>query len=483
MNGIHRRRSKAFQPWGEPVEGRLLLSTIAGGGQPLTLRQLYHQPLGYAAARPDTPVLPFGAVSTKATFIDTSVRITNGEHVIVGGRTFIAPFANLNAATGFIKIGSFSTIEDNATIISNPNNARPTTSVLIGDNVVIAFGAVVQGPSTIGAYNTAQAPAAATPTEIGPNALIDGAIIKPGAIVGALARVGTGVTVPTGFFVLPGANVTNNAEASNPALGKVRPVTAADRSEITATLSNSAQLAAGYTTVYQGNAATGASPGPILTPVTGVNNGNLAAVEGASSEPGSTAPTGGSAVTFEPPPPTPTNPVVSPFPAGAQAPKFLSHDGRLLQANLFNFPDRVVGQAVFQARAHQVARHLGRSNAIRADQGQPISFVSAPSTEPGVTINSPLAPTTTAGGALPIGRNLQVGSGAVVLGGKAITSVIGNNVTIGSRAVVNDSNLGNGVTIGDRAFVSQSTIPAGTTVAPGAIIINNVRMGSVQWTP
>src|SRR5512135_1249398 len=98
MNGIHRPRSKAFQPFGEPVEGRLLLSTIAGGGQSLTLRQIYHQPLGFAAARPNTPVLPFAAVSSKATFIDPSVRITNGEHVIVGGKTYIAPFATLNAA-------------------------------------------------------------------------------------------------------------------------------------------------------------------------------------------------------------------------------------------------------------------------------------------------------------------------------------------------------------------------------------------------
>jgi carbonic anhydrase/acetyltransferase-like protein (isoleucine patch superfamily) len=440
----------------------------------LTLRQLYHQPLGYAAARPDVPVLPFGAVSSKATFIDPSVRITLGEHVIVGGRTYIAPFATLNAASGFIKIGSSSTIEDNATIISNPNNARPTTrSVLIGDNVVIGFGAVVRGPSTIGAYNSAQAPAAATPTEIGPNALIDGAIIAPGAIVGALARVGPGVSVPSGIFVLPGANVTANTDLSNPA--KVRRVTAADTSEITARLSNSAALAAANTTLYQGNSATGASPGPIGTPVAGVFNGNLAAVEGASSEAGS--PT----VSFEPPPPPITGAVAFPFPANAQAPKFLSHDGRLLQANLFNFPARVVGQAVFQARAHQVAHHLGRSNSIRADQGQPISFVSTPTTEPRVTINSPLAPTTTAGGALPIGRNLQVGSGAVVLGGKTIPSSIGNDVTIGPGAVIDDSRLGNGVTIGARAFISQATIPDGANVPAGAIIIGNQPIRFIQW--
>jgi carbonic anhydrase/acetyltransferase-like protein (isoleucine patch superfamily) len=495
MNGKGSRRSKAFQPWGEPVEGRLLLSARAGG--PTPLQRIYHQPLGHAAARPNTPVLPFAARTAVATFIDPSVRITNGEHVIVGGKTYIAPFATLNATTGFIKIGSNSVIEDNATVISNPNHARPTTSVLIGDNTVIGFGAVVRGPSTIGAYGDARRNTASRPTGIGANALIDGAIIQQGAIVGALARVGPGVTVPTGFFVLQGANVTTNAEASNPALGKVRPVTPADTSEITSALGTGAQLAAGYTTLYQGNSATGnvpapAAPATILGPSvqpTGVFNGNLAAVEGASSEPGSTAP---GSVSFEPPPPAPTGAVASPFPAGAQAPKFLSSDGRLLQANLFNFPARVIGQAVFQARAHQVAHQLGRSNSIRADQGQPITFASAPTTGPGVTITSPLLgvtattppPPTPPIGSLPIGENLRVGGGAVILGGSttpAPSSVIGNNVTIGSGAVINNSKLGDGSTIGDRAFISQSTIPNGVTIPPGAIFINNRLIGFVQW--
>ena len=48
------------------------------------------------------------------------------------------------------------------------------------------------------------------------------------AQLSALARVGPGVTVPGNMRVLPGANVTTNAEASTPALGKVVPITAAD---------------------------------------------------------------------------------------------------------------------------------------------------------------------------------------------------------------------------------------------------------------
>jgi carbonic anhydrase/acetyltransferase-like protein (isoleucine patch superfamily) len=440
------------------MEGRLLLSTSARHTE---LRQIYHQPLGFAAARPDTPVLPYGSISSKATFIDTTVRITNGEHVVVGGGTYIAPYATLNAASGFIKIGTHSTIQDNATIISNPNHAVRTTNVQIGDNVVIGFGAVVKGPSKIGAFNTRSSPSAGSPTEIGANAVIDGgAVIRPGAIVGALAHV-SGVVVPSTSRVLPGASVTTNADLSNPA--KVVPVgTVVDTptSEITATLANTALLASGYTTLYQGNSATGVSPGPIGTPVTGVNNGNLSAVEGASASPANT---------------------------NNQLPRFLSSFGELVPlttgTTLFNFTARVIGNAVFNARPMDVQNHLGRSNSIRADllPNSTISFGSAPQTGTGVTIAE-----ATPAGALPIGQNLLVGDHAVILGGSTIPAgsttpaSFGNNVTIGSGAVVNDSKIGNGATIGNRAYIFQSTIPDNATIPDGEILIRNVPRGFVQ---
>src|SRR5258705_320573 len=81
---------------------------------------------------------------------------------------------------------------------------------------------------------------------VGPGALIVGATIAPGAIVGPLARVGPGVVVPAGMFVLPGANVTTSAEASNPALGKVAPITGAQFTDLAKNLANNQSLAAGY---------------------------------------------------------------------------------------------------------------------------------------------------------------------------------------------------------------------------------------------
>ena len=126
----------------------------------------------------------------------TPRHINNGYAVIVGTPSFIAPYASLNAHGGIIKIGNDSDILDNATIVANPlhPHTAPAPQVLIGNGVLVLYGAQILGPSTIGAYGSS-----AKPTEIGPGAVIDQANIEPGAIVSALARVGPGVTVPSGY--------------------------------------------------------------------------------------------------------------------------------------------------------------------------------------------------------------------------------------------------------------------------------------------
>ena len=90
---------------------------------------------------------------------------------------FIGPYSTLNAHGGVIKIGGGSAILDNASIVANPlhPHTAPAPEVRIGDQVIIGYGAQVLGPSTIGAYGSA-----ATPTGIGPGAVIDQAIIEPG---------------------------------------------------------------------------------------------------------------------------------------------------------------------------------------------------------------------------------------------------------------------------------------------------------------
>jgi carbonic anhydrase/acetyltransferase-like protein (isoleucine patch superfamily) len=448
------RRSVQFRPENEVLERKQLLS---GSTWPpyvsnAELYSLLHNPVGYPAVRPNTPVLPYGTASKLATYIDPAAKINNGYAVIVGAPSFIAPYANLNAHGGIIKIGSGTDILDNASIVANPlhPHTAPAPQALLGDHVLVSYGAQILGPSTIGAYGSA-----ARETEIGPGALIDQANVEPGAIVSALARVGPGVTVPSGYLVLQGKNVTTNAEASDPGLGMVRPVTSSDLSALNSQLAANQSLGTGYNTLYQGQSATGASVG-IPTTVTGIFNGNLATVLGANSEPGS--PTASTAY----------------LPAGT-SPKFPSATQGLVQVILNNFPARITGAVVFNQLAGEVAHRLGRSNSIRADMGETINIGSIGHTGNGVTINSP-------GGALTIGQNFVAGNNATILGGGSTTKVvIGDNVTIGNGAVVSGTSLGSGSTVGAHAYLLNSAFPAGKQIPAGAIYDNNKLVGYVAW--
>ena len=398
-----RRRSMGLRPAGDSLETRQLLN----GSFPTyiskaELRSLLNDPPGQPAVRPNTPVLPYGTPAKQATFIDPSVCVTNGYAVIISGNSFIGPYAKLNAAAGVVKIGSYTAILDNASITANPSNVRGKRRSGDPDRRPGRDQLRCDGD---GAFGDRRLQRATKPTYMGPGAVIDGAIIAPGAFVSALARVGPGVTVPSGMKVLPGVNVTTNAEASDPALGKVTPVTAADQADLVKTLNANYSLGIGYVTLYQGQAATGVSLGAMTI---GVFNGNLAAVTGSNSQPGS--PTASTAY----------------LPPGT-GPKYPTPHRGLVQGLLPSFTSRVTGGARFNQRAMKVQAALGRRNAIRADQGQPISVGSVAGTGYGVTINSP------EGGSLTIGKQFSAAGGAVILGGtSAKPSVIGDNVAIGA---------------------------------------------------
>jgi carbonic anhydrase/acetyltransferase-like protein (isoleucine patch superfamily) len=409
---------------------------------------LLKNPVGFLAVPPNTPIMPFATPAKKASYIDPTVAITGGNSIVIGFQNFIGPYATLDGRSGAIKIGNGSDVLDNASIVANPGGRRNTSEVLIGGSVVIGFGATIEGPSTIGSFEDNS-----KPISIGANAVIDGATIAPGAIVSPLARVGRGVTVPSGYRVLPGADVSTNAQASNPSLGMVVPVTPADIATIEKTLSENKSLAAGYTTLYQGNSATGVNPGADPS-VSGINQGNLSAILGAGLEPGP------SSASFEP---------------SRSSPAFISPHRGLVMAVLNTFPGRLTGKVTINMRAWQAALHLGRANAIRADQGQPIAIDSIDRTGRHVSINSPL------GGQLTIGRKLRAGVGAVILGGPSFQVKIGDNVVIGSRAVVDRTSLGSGSSVGRAAYLLESTFPANSVIPPKAIYIHNKLAGYVQW--
>jgi carbonic anhydrase/acetyltransferase-like protein (isoleucine patch superfamily) len=426
----------------EVLDGRCLLSS------PSAISPLLLHPAAFPAVHPNIPVMPFAMLSKKASYIDPTVHIQNGQSVVVGFQNFIGPYARLDGRAGAIKIGNTSDVLDNASIVANPSGRGPATTVLIGSSVVIGFGATVLGPSAIGTNGSDIAP-----TAIGAGALIDGATIEPGAIVSPRARVGPGVTVPAGLRVLPGANVTTNAEASNPKLGKVVPVTSADRATITKTLSENQSLGTGYNQLFQGSSATGPSAGanPALA---GINNGNLAAVLGLGQDPG---------------------PASASFETSRRAPEFLTPNRGLVGVTLSTFPARMTGVVQFDMRVGQAAHRLGRANSIRGDQGGPITIGTIAQTGTHVTINSPL------GGTLTIGRSFRAGAGAVVLGGPNVNARIGDNVAIGPQAVLDRTSLGSGSSVGAGAYLLTSTFPANTVIPAGAIYVNSKLIGYVQW--
>ncbi len=372
------------------------------------------------------------------TFIDPTVHINFPRHIGIGGKNFIAPYATLDAGPpGFIKIGNGSSIQDDAVIQGNPNRARGPIGVIIGDNSYVGPGATVRGPARVGALRSnLQAGVYA-------NAQIDGAIVEPGAIVGQLARVGPGVDVPANIYVLPGANVTTQAEATNPALGKVRAVTAADRTILASYVTTNQALALGYATLYQGNAATGVSP---YTTTAGVNNGNLAAITGASAEPGSAT------VSFEP--------------ATGLIPSFAG-----TPATFYGYRARLTGRVVLGDRPSVAASKFGRGDSIRADVGQPITIAGINSIGDSVSMHGRV------GDKITIGTNFTAESNSRVLS----NATLGNDVTLGNGSVVSASTLGNGVTVGARSLILNSTLAPGTNVPAGTILINNVVTRAIEW--
>jgi carbonic anhydrase/acetyltransferase-like protein (isoleucine patch superfamily) len=437
------RRSTRYHPAGEGLEDRRLLSASR------TISALELNPVALPARHPNTPVMPFATPTNKASFIDPSVAIRNGNSTVISFQSYVAPYATLDArGHAAIKIGDSSSVLDSAQLIANPGHAYVTPQLLVGNKVVIGPGAKVLGPSVIGSYSDT-----AAPTGIGAGAVIDAATIQPGAIVSPLARVGPGVTVPSGYRVLPGMDVTNDAEASNPKLGKVVPVTSSDRSTLGQMVNDGVALAAGYTQLYQGNSATGTNPGADPA-VKSVNNGYLPNVEGVSPSPGLTY-IGASK---------------------SRAPQFPTPSHGLLGSPLYNFPGRIIGPVVFTGqRAAPLEHRLGRANSIRNDESShPITIDSVAHTGLHVTIGASL------GGTLTIGKDFRAGAGAVILTGPSVTAVIGDDVSIGRGAVVDRTSLGPGSTIGANAYLLNSTFPANTVIPAGAIYVNNKLQGYVS---
>jgi carbonic anhydrase/acetyltransferase-like protein (isoleucine patch superfamily) len=465
------RRRRGYRPASEIMEARTVLS---GGlvAPPVSFIHLgLYGALGAQLARPNTPVAPYGATST-ASFVDPSVTIKNGNHIVVGTKDYIAPWATLDGRQGIIQVGNSTTIQDNATLVANTVPGGPHTSgIILGDNVYIGPGATILGPAVIGAAR------GGANTSIGPNAVVDQAIIMPGAQVGALAFVGPGITIPAGFAVKPGVSVTTEEQATDPALGFVTKITGTNTILANA-LADSASLAAqstgnsttplvGYTWLYQGQSATGSSA---LSSSSSVFNGNLAVVSGVSPSPGfnfttttTTNVTNAAGAVIGSFSTTSTTTIAS------ATPKFTNPaNGNVTGLTTPFYPGREIGSVTFQAGPLVIKKVLGFHNSIRFDSDQ-AGTIGAPARLGRFVTIHPIR-----GGKVTIGSGLTTGDHVVLTADANGNLTLGTNVTIGSNSVINGSNLGNDVQVGPGSYIVDSTVPAGTALPAGTILIKNV---------
>jgi len=204
-----------------------------------------------------------GSPAETATFLDPTARVQNPQHVTLGERVFIGPFAEVLAAGDApISIGAESDAQDNVLILGKRSGdrnqatrgeGRARPGVEIADRVIMAHGVSVIGPAQIGIQGTniPADPDADQEVFLSFSSQVDGAVLEKNTGVSALARVGPGVRLRSGFMVLPGKNVTTQSQADNPALGKVRLVNEADVAFNEAVIEVNTAFAREYTQLYR----------------------------------------------------------------------------------------------------------------------------------------------------------------------------------------------------------------------------------------
>jgi carbonic anhydrase/acetyltransferase-like protein (isoleucine patch superfamily) len=358
-----------------------------------------------------------------AVFIDPTARLVRPSAIHLGSPSAALPFAVLDASGGPIRTGSRSLVSDHVHIV-----AGGPRGVVLGDNTIIGHGATILGPARVGA-------AGGAPTLIGLNAIVDRATIEPGTVVMPLARVGPGVVLHSGYKVLPGKFVRTQAQADDPSLGKVAPLTDAERARL---LKVADVVVPSVSEAYAGLA----EQSPEL--VRGIG----------------------------PVPPIPAFGLVPSVPTLAGQPTVAP-----------GFPARIAGDVRLAQGLTELARSLGRGLAARADEGGPYEIGRLARVGDGVTIHASL------NDRLQIGDGLRVGDRALIHPGGPFDAAerpsfmrIGDDVSIGRFAVLfNATTVGDGSVIGAFSLVDNSDLPPGTVVPRGAVIIRNQLAGTVEW--
>jgi carbonic anhydrase/acetyltransferase-like protein (isoleucine patch superfamily) len=356
-------------------------------------------------------------------FVDPSAVVSRADRIDIGFRSFVGPFAVLDATAGPITVGDETNVQDNVELTAGPGG------IVIGDRVILAHNATVLGDARIGATG-------GLPTFVGFNAVVDGATVEPDAFVNHLTRLAPGVVLRSGVATLVGKFIRTQAEADDPALGKVTAVTDGIRAFMAGVLGVHEAFSAEYP--------------------------RLVAAEGVRAVRGVGANIGGAEFS-----PTASEPTL--------------HGAEVTGPEASRYRNRVVGHVHLEDTLAGLSAASGVRGSIRADEGQPFE-IGAVARLGDLTTFHALVETE-----IRTGDRVRFGSHVVVHGGPDDGSspreltVIGDDVTLGDWAVAFRSTIGAGSRLGFRSHVEGSQLAPGTVVPDRAVVIDNVTVGFVEW--
>ncbi len=400
---------------------------------------------GCSPAGADVPVCPADAPADTASFLDPSAEVVGGRHVTLDERVYVGPFAQLVASEEApISVGAESNVQDNVSVIGarelveGPQHGAGAAGggVEIADRVILAHGSSVIGPARIG-VGGGGIPADPDDDQevfLSFGSQVDGAVLEQNTGISALGRVGPGVTLRSGTLVLPGKNITTQAEADDPALGKVRAINEADVAFNEAVIEVNVAFAREYTELYRED------PDALY----GVN------VDAGGTE----------------------------FNPDRDLPDFAGED-----LAVPGHRNRVIGEVDFADPFGHFDDVTGDDISLRADEGEDFSVGHIAGMGDDVIFHA-LEDTD-----LVVGDDVTYGEGVIAHGGGRVVvagqpeepTVIGDGVTLEDEAVVFRSTIGEGATIGERSAVVGTDLAAGAVVPDRVIILNGEEFGAVEW--
>jgi carbonic anhydrase/acetyltransferase-like protein (isoleucine patch superfamily) len=235
--------------------------------------------------------------------------------------------------------------------------------------------------------------------------------------------------------VLPGKDVTTQAEADDPSLGKVTPLTEADIEGTELSIDANTGFAREYSRLYRTHRplVRGISPDPGGTPYSGALS-----IPVTSAESGSCAGT----------------PTIRP-----------------------GFDARIIGSVCLEDSVSRLQRVVGAGVSLRADEGTDTPYVVGRigDMQDGVVFHDvPEAGITT-------GDRVVYGEDSTVHSGPRRPAVLGDDVVLGRGSVVFGSSIGSRARVGDRSLVGFTDLAPGAVVPDRAIVFGGNQFGTVEW--